>query len=442
MNRFDSVTKPLMWFMALLLAALVAGCGGAGQSPILGGGGVGVAPALPPGTVTPTSCSLAGPKVISSNPTANNQFVTTSTAGVTGKRITATFDVPMVAATIDSATPGALSTFTLKDMTASPGTIVSGTVLLDGTKTVATLTTTAALTANTWYTASITTAAMALPTPPGTPLSCSYAWNFKTAAVAAAGLAQVNLGTASTYGIMAWDAMTVNAGSHIYGDVALPGGVIASVTGPAVKNLGSAPHLNGPALTNSAGVTPAEVNTTDNGTLTLAQLTQLQADLNAAYLDLVGRAPPAGAPLVGAGGHGGTFVAASPDLTGIVLSPGIYAAGSTYALSSTSGPLVLDAGGNPDAVFIFQSADISTTTGSVLLQGGAQSKNVFWVVTNNATIGDGLGSTPFFQGTILAGHVIVLKAFTNVEGRMLAGALGIVSGALTLTGTNTITVPK
>jgi Ice-binding-like len=40
MNRNESVTKPLTWSMALLLAALVAGCGG-GLDPILGGGGAG-----------------------------------------------------------------------------------------------------------------------------------------------------------------------------------------------------------------------------------------------------------------------------------------------------------------------------------------------------------------------------------------------------------------
>lgn len=46
MNRFESVTKPLMWFMALLLAALAAGCGG-GQGPILGsGGGAALAPTV------------------------------------------------------------------------------------------------------------------------------------------------------------------------------------------------------------------------------------------------------------------------------------------------------------------------------------------------------------------------------------------------------------
>jgi len=38
MNRFGSLFKPLTWFMALVLAALVAGCGG--------GGGGGAAPAL------------------------------------------------------------------------------------------------------------------------------------------------------------------------------------------------------------------------------------------------------------------------------------------------------------------------------------------------------------------------------------------------------------
>jgi hypothetical protein len=32
MKRFDSVTKPLMWFMALILIAVTAGCGGSGSS--------------------------------------------------------------------------------------------------------------------------------------------------------------------------------------------------------------------------------------------------------------------------------------------------------------------------------------------------------------------------------------------------------------------------
>ena len=34
MNRFDSSTKPLMWFMALLISAFLAGCGGGGSLPL------------------------------------------------------------------------------------------------------------------------------------------------------------------------------------------------------------------------------------------------------------------------------------------------------------------------------------------------------------------------------------------------------------------------
>ena len=34
MNRFDSIKKPLMWFMAMSLVALVAGCGGGGGEPV------------------------------------------------------------------------------------------------------------------------------------------------------------------------------------------------------------------------------------------------------------------------------------------------------------------------------------------------------------------------------------------------------------------------
>lgn len=48
MKRFASVTKPLMWLTALLLTAVVAGCGG--QDPILGGNGAGVNGIASPGS--------------------------------------------------------------------------------------------------------------------------------------------------------------------------------------------------------------------------------------------------------------------------------------------------------------------------------------------------------------------------------------------------------
>jgi hypothetical protein len=255
----------------------------------------------------------------------------------------------------------------------------------------------------------------------------------------------VDLGTASTYGLIAWDAITNSAGfSHIYGDVALtqmPSGTIANVTGPGFNDGGSAPNLTSSIVTNSANVTPGIVNAADNGNPGV--LTQLWNDLNVAYLDLMTRAAPATAlttPALALGQNGGTFPPGQ-DLSGYRLSPGIFTTSGTYALSHINGPLVLDAGGNPDAVFIIRSTSgasgFTSTTGSVILQNGAQAKNVYWVVAHDITIGIGT----FFQGTVLAGNTITLLQYVNVEGRMLAGALASGSGALTLTDTNVITVP-
>jgi hypothetical protein len=237
------------------------------------------------------------------------------------------------------------------------------------------------------------------------------------------------LGTAKTYGIIATDAITSsNIATHIYGDVALtlPSSTHTSVTGPGFMDGGAALALTSTGVTTSAGVNPGLINTTDNGNS--ASLPQLQNDLNAAYTDLSTRVPTT------------RYAAGAKNLSGLVLIPGIYEvgvaaplAGDTFALST---PLVLDALGNPDAVFVFQAHDITTTTGSVLLQGGAQAKNVFWVLTATATIGNGTGT--LFQGTIVAGNTITVAINTTVEGRMLAGALG--AGAITVSGI--INVPK
>lgn len=258
------------------------------------------------------------------------------------------------------------------------------------------------------------------------------------------------LATVAPLGIIAFDAITNSAGpSHIYGDVAMTqaGGTIASVTGSGTNDSGVAPMLLSTMVTDSYSVpaSPGLVTAADNGTpAKIAALPQLLLDLRAVYDDLMGRAAPVTALTTiasAANVPGGTFNAAT-DLSGYVLSPGIYTTPVTYGLSNAFGPLVLDAGGNPDAVFVIRSSGLgisglTSTTGSVLLQNGAQSKNVYWVV-DNATIGGGT----FFQGTLVAGHAITLLGFANVEGRMLAGALGLVSGAITLTDTNIITVPQ
>jgi hypothetical protein len=226
------------------------------------------------------------------------------------------------------------------------------------------------------------------------------------------------LGSARTYGMIASDAMTISAipQTHIYGDVALINN--DSFVGFALTDT--------PLTPKSIYVTPRTspgINSKTYGDTAVA--VQAQQDLAAAYADLWGR--PATT----------TYPAANLELSGLVITPGVYKNGSTYSLSNLNGPLVLDAQGHPDAVFVFQASAMTTTTGSVVLQGGAQANNVYWVVSSDATIGNGTGT--LFQGTVVAGNTITVDTGANVQGRMLAGALG--AGAITNKG-SVIVVPE
>ena len=134
---------------------------------------------------------------------------------------------------------------------------------------------------------------------------------------------------------------------------------------------------------------------------------QAHADLATAYGVAVLRTPDK--PAVGA-------------LDGLTLGPGVHASGATLTLAGT---LTLDAGGDPDAVFILQAGStLGTAAGSqVALTGGAQACNVFWQVGSSAT----LGATSRLRGTILAHTSISVGADVTIHGRALAR-----DGAVTL----------
>jgi len=118
------------------------------------------------------------------------------------------------------------------------------------------------------------------------------------------------------------------------------------------------------------------------------------------------------------------------DLAGQTLTPGIYNSASSMGLS---GALTLDAGGHPDAVFLFQMGSTLTTASAsqITLIGGAQPCNVFWQVGSSATLGTGSS----FVGTIMALTDITVTHGVTVQGRALAQ-----TGAVTL-DTDTITSP-
>jgi hypothetical protein len=487
--------------MALLLVAFVAGCGngGGGRDPILGGS-VSVLQGLVSIKVTPATASI--PVSGTQQYTATGTYNDGSSKDVTASSTWTAVNLPLGGAAVATILPSGVATGKVvgqstitatlggksnsATLTVSSATVVSimvtpatASIPVTGTQQYTALAilsdgTTNDVTANpatTWTAVDVVGVGVASLSPSGVGAglatglvigqsAITAAFSGKTSPALGAILtvtaaapgpgpagAAPNLGSAAPYGVIAYDAITIAAG-HIYGDVALtqpaPAGTIASVTGAGTNDSGVAPFLASSDVTTSNGVTPGVIDAANNGPLTPAQLAQLLVDLRAAYDDLNTRAAPVlllTTPASAAGVNGGTFAAAT-DLGGFVLSPGIYTSPATYGLSDTNGPLVLDAGGNANAVFIIRSTQagpsgLTSTTGSVVLQGGAQSKNVFWVL-DNLTI----GSATFFQGTVVAGHAITLGTFANVQGRMLAGALGLISGAITLASTSTITVPK
>jgi hypothetical protein len=193
----------------------------------------------------------------------------------------------------------------------------------------------------------------------------------------------VNLGSASSFAVLAGSGITVTGPTTITGD-------IGTYSAPSITGLGNV-TLNG-ANHASDGVTA-----------------QGQIDLGQAYVDAAGRSSDIT--------YGGGF-----DLVGLTLPSGVYGSSSSLFLS---GNLTLNGEGNPDAVWIFKTGSslITASDSLVSLIGGAQACHVFWQVGSSATLGTGTD----FVGNILASESITLNTGATVDGRILAQ-----NGAVTL----------
>lgn len=206
-----------------------------------------------------------------------------------------------------------------------------------------------------------------------------------------AAVTAVDLGTASTFAVLAGTTVTNTGQSAIQG------------------NLGVSP---GTAVT---GFPPGIVT---GGTIHSADevASQAQDDLTTAYNQAAGTAPTAAVP---------AFIGA-----GQTLAPGAYDASSSLEVG---GSLTLDGGGDPNAVFIFHAPStlITDSASSIILTDGAQACNVFWQVGSSAT----LGTDSAFSGSILALTSISVTTGDTVAGRALAR-----NGAVTLDD-DSITAP-
>lgn len=120
------------------------------------------------------------------------------------------------------------------------------------------------------------------------------------------------------------------------------------------------------------------------------------------------------------------------DLAGATLMSGVYRADVAYELSGT---LILDGGGDPDSVWIFQSATtLTTATGSLVsLINGAQASHIFWQIGSSATLG---------TDSVFAGSILAMDSITATDGAQIDGGLYALNGAVTLDNNHISVVPE
>ncbi len=202
----------------------------------------------------------------------------------------------------------------------------------------------------------------------------------------------VNLGSTSTFAVLAGSAIT-NTGT-------------TTINGDAGGDVGLYP---GTAFTGAA-------NVTISGSVHLADgIAGAAKDaLAVAYDDAVGRTPTTTIPT---------------ELGGVTLTPGTYvSADGTFQITGT---LTLDAQGDPDGVFIFKTAStlITASSSNVNLINSARYCRTFWPVGSSATLG---------TNSHFVGHIFAMQSITANTGATVQGQLMARNGAVTLDN-NTIT---
>ncbi len=343
--------------------------------------------------------------------------------------VTATFSEAMDAATITT------TTFTLTQTQGS--TAVSGDVTYTGTT--ATFNPTSTLTANTNYTATVTTGVKDLA---DIPLAANKVWSFTTAAAAVpvvcggtSGANCVPLGTAGNYVIL--DDATVTftpiatstTTPTITGDIGVSPAAASFITGFALVADATNVFSTSTRVTGKIYASDYAPPTPDN--LTTAIGDKLIAYNAAAAKPTSGGGLPTGGPKecpgAGAMSNVNNALAAGGSFPTTGLPAGVYTCTVNVTIPGT-----LTLNGSATDVWVFkttgtlnQSADVN-----VVLAGGALPQNVFWQVAGGVT----LGANAHMEGVVLSATNISLVTGATVKGRLLART-GV------LMDSNTVTQP-
>ncbi|MDB5190459.1 MAG: hypothetical protein JWQ96_22 [Segetibacter sp.] len=359
---------------------------------------------------TGSAADVNRPTVTSTDP------LNAATGVVVDKKVTATFSEAMDPLSISTAT------FTLKNGAA----VVNGTVTYSGVT--ATFSPVVNLLANTTYTATITTGAKDLA---GNTLATNYVWSFTTKPPV---IPPPALGSAALYGAFGGSAGITNQGLNTIinnGSIGTTGAstLITGFHDGTTGDIYTETPLNVGNVTGRIYTAPP----TPGNATSFATATKGLSDATIAYNSI----SPASMP-------GGTDPGAG-ELGGLTLAPGTYkSASGTFKI--TNGNLTLDAKGDPNAVWVFQTA-AGLTVGiagpqgakSVNMINGGLAKNVFWYVGSAAVINGAGGG--IMTGTIIASAGVTFSTAGNAVQTVLNGRALSLNASVTMVNT-TINVPQ
>jgi hypothetical protein len=217
--------------------------------------------------------------------------------------------------------------------------------------------------------------------------------NFATPPI---GPGQVALGLAGNYNMLTKSGITTTGVTSIQGDLGVSPAAATSITGFGLIMDATGQFSKTPIVT-------GRVYAADYAAPTPSNLTTAVSNMETAYTTANNLVTPA--PIVDL--YAG-------DISGRILPPGLY--------KYNTGVLITNAGvtlsGSANDTWVIQIAQDLTINNSakITLLGGAQAKNIVWVVAGQAT----LGTNVDFSGILLSKTLISLQAGTKVTGRLLA----------------------
>jgi len=209
----------------------------------------------------------------------------------------------------------------------------------------------------------------------------------------AASAQAVNLRSAGDFTILSKTGISTTGTTSIVGDIGVSPAAATYITGFSLD----LPYYSTFA---TSSLVSGHVFASDYTPPTPSKMSTAVSDMETAYIDANSRAT-------------GFTELGSGNIGGLTLAPGVYKWGTGLTI-----PTDVTLSGSSNDVWIFQIAqNLNVSSGvKIILAGGAQSNNIYWVVAGQTTI----GTTAVFNGNILDQTAIVLNTGATLNGRALA----------------------